>query len=55
MNSFLAACLNVCSMPIILMSARNDTIQYHSDRSLTQPLILKKLKLNCSLKTYKTF
>ena len=30
------------------------TIQYHSD-PMPQPVMLKKLKLNSSMKTYKTF
>ena len=30
-------------------------IQYHSNPSLPQPLMLKELKLNGSMKTYKTF
>ena len=31
------------------------TIQYHSNPSLPQPVTLKKLKLNGSMKIYKTF
>ena len=31
------------------------TIQYHSNPSIYQPLMLKKMKLNSSMKTYKTF
>ena len=42
---------NLCSFP-------RKTIQYtvlNSNPSLPQPLMLKKLKLNSSMKTYKTF
>ena len=38
----------LCSFP-------RQTIQYHSNPSLPQPVTLKKLKLNGSMKTYKTF
>ena len=31
------------------------TIQYHSNPSVPQPVMLKKLKLNGSMKTYNTF
>ena len=39
---------DLCSFP-------RQTIQYHSNPSLPQPVMLKKLKLNGSMKTYKTF
>ena len=38
-----------------LFSFPRQTIQYHSNPSLPQPVMLKKLKLNGSMKTYKTF
>ena len=38
-----------------LCSSPRQTIQYHSYPSLPQPVTLKKLKLNGSMKTYKTF
>ena len=37
-------------------SSPRQTIQYNNNLGLcTQPVTLKKLKLNCSMKTYKTF
>ena len=39
---------DLCSFP-------RQTIQYHSDPSMPWPVMLKKLKLNGSMKTYKTF
>ena len=39
-----------------LYSSPRQTIQYHSNpKSMPQPVTLKKLKLNGSMKTYKTF
>ena len=41
---------DLCSFP-------RQTIQYHSNlsKSMPQPVMLKKLKLNSSMKTYKAF
>ena len=39
---------DLCSFP-------RQTIQYHRNPSLPQPVMLQKLKLNGSMKTYKTF
>ena len=38
-----------------LCSSPRQTIQYHKSKSMPQCLMLKKLKLNGSMKTYKTF
>ena len=39
----------------MISSFPRQTIQYHSNPNLPQPVMLKKLKLNGSMKTYKTF
>ena len=51
-----------CSMWMQSQKGQNDlgsfprqTIQHHSNPSLPQPLMQKKLKLNGSMKTYKNF
>ena len=38
-----------------LCSSPRQTIQYQLSKSMPQPVTLKKLKLNDSMKTYKTF
>ena len=38
-----------------LCSSPRKTIQYQLSKPMPQPVMLKKLKLNSSMKTYKTF